>query len=236
MNNVASTDSTFSRKWPCMFCKADHHISRCHNFLEMSIDDRWKYAKDAQLCYSCLTSKHSIKGCRFKKPCGKCQLFHLSVLHRNVTTMPSERSSAPPVRAESHRTLFTGVSQGSKNSMILPVYLSLADDIENEWLVYVLLDSQSDTTFINDDTCNEMGLSGPNVQLVLSPMSATDEVVSTRKISDVTHVLMTLPFSLLEIRRSAITPSTALHAFAPACALRRTSLPLRLPVSAHCPS
>ena len=40
----------------------------------------------------------------------------------------------------------------------------------------------------------------------------------------VTHVLMTLPFSLLEIHRSAITPSTALHAFAPACTLRRTSL------------
>ena len=31
-----------------------------------------------------------------------------------------------------------------------------------------------------------------------------------------THVLMTLP--------SAITPSTALHAFAPACTIRRTSL------------
>ena len=40
----------------------------------------------------------------------------------------------------------------------------------------------------------------------------------------VTQVLMTLPFSLFEIRRSAITPSTALHAFPPACALRRTSL------------
>ena len=40
----------------------------------------------------------------------------------------------------------------------------------------------------------------------------------------VTQVLMTLPFSLFEISRSAITPSTTLHAFAPACSLRRTSL------------
>ena len=40
----------------------------------------------------------------------------------------------------------------------------------------------------------------------------------------VTQVLMTLPFSLFEIRQSAITPSTAIHAFAPACTLRRTSL------------
>ena len=40
----------------------------------------------------------------------------------------------------------------------------------------------------------------------------------------VTQVLITLPFSLFEIRRSVISPSTALHAFAPACTLRRTSL------------
>ena len=52
----------------------------------------------------------------------------------------------------------------------------------------------------------------------------------------VTQVLTTLPLSLFVIRRSAITPSTALHTLAPACSLRRTSLSLRLPVSAHCPS
>ena len=40
----------------------------------------------------------------------------------------------------------------------------------------------------------------------------------------VTHVLMTLPFSLLESRRSTFSPSTALHAFAPACTLRSTPL------------
>ena len=40
----------------------------------------------------------------------------------------------------------------------------------------------------------------------------------------VSQVLTTLPLSLCEIRRSAITPSTALHAFAPACAIRRTSI------------
>ena len=40
----------------------------------------------------------------------------------------------------------------------------------------------------------------------------------------VKQMLMTLPFSLLEIRRSAIIPSTALNAFAPACTHRRTSL------------
>ena len=45
----------------------------------------------------------------------------------------------------------------------------------------------------------------------------------------VTNLLTTLPLPLFVIRRSAITPSIALHAFAPACSLRRTSLSLSLP-------
>ena len=50
----------------------------------------------------------------------------------------------------------------------------------------------------------------------------------------VTQVLLTLSFSLFEIRRSAITPSTALHTFAPACSLRRTSLSIfASPHTAH---
>ena len=51
----------------------------------------------------------------------------------------------------------------------------------------------------------------------------------------VTQVFITLLFILFEIRRSAITPSTALQTIAPACTLRRTSFSLRLPVPAICP-
>ena len=51
----------------------------------------------------------------------------------------------------------------------------------------------------------------------------------------VTQLLMTLPFSLFEIRRSAITPSTiSTRSLRPV--LFDVPLSLRLPVSAHCPS
>ena len=52
----------------------------------------------------------------------------------------------------------------------------------------------------------------------------------------VTHVLMTLPFSLLEIRRSAITPSTYCSPRDRSSLYSSTYLFLRLPVSVHCPS
>ena len=50
----------------------------------------------------------------------------------------------------------------------------------------------------------------------------------------VTQVLVT--FSILEIHRSVITPSTDLHAFATDCALRRTHPSLHIHVSSQYPS
>jgi hypothetical protein len=45
-------------------------------------------------------------------------------------------------------------------SMVVPVYLSHCDSPDNERLVYALLDTQSDTTFILDRTYDALGMSG----------------------------------------------------------------------------
>jgi hypothetical protein len=84
-------------------------------------------------------------------------------------------------------TFYTGIAEGSKSSMIVPVYVSHGDDSVNEVLVYALLDTQSDTSFVLEDTCEKLKVSVPVVQLVLSTMSARNEPVITRKISDL-HV------------------------------------------------
>ena len=52
--------------------------------------------------------------------------------------------------------------------------------------------------------------------------SVIGKVSAPYRHAGVTQVPMALLFSLFEIHRSAITRSTALHAFAPACALRRS--------------
>jgi hypothetical protein len=52
------------------------------------------------------------------------------------------------------------------------------DSPDNERLVYALLDTQSDTTFILDRTCDALGMSGVEVKLALSTMSSENKVVS----------------------------------------------------------
>ena len=47
-------------------------------------------------------------------------------------------------------------------------------------LVYALLDTQSDTTFIHDDICDELGLEGSKTKLLLSTMFAENKAIECK--------------------------------------------------------
>ena len=66
--------------------------------------------------------------------------------------------------------------------MIVPVYVSHCESPEKERLVYALLDTQSDTTFILEETCDALGVSGTEVKLSLSTMYASNKVVTSTKV------------------------------------------------------
>lgn len=69
-----------------------------------------------------------------------------------------------------------------KTSIIVPVYVSHSDRPDQEWLLYAFLDTQSDTTFILEDTYRELGLSGTKIKLLLPTMYAYNQVVESQKV------------------------------------------------------
>ena len=81
---------------------------------------------------------------------------------------------------QSRITHFNGSGNSGKSSMIVPVYLSHQDRPESEVLVYALLDTQSDTTFIHDDICDELGLEGSKTKLLLSTMFAENKAIECK--------------------------------------------------------
>lgn len=116
---------------------------------------------------------------RFKKrkKCSVCSKFHPSSLHGDVrgqsnaevkaATMDTEvsivthevKSTKVPDTNQHSQTcvVFLGnTGQSSKCSMILPVHLSHRDNPEKKILIYALIDTQSDTTFILQDSCSEL--------------------------------------------------------------------------------
>ena len=57
--------------------------------------------------------------------------------------------------------------QSCSTSMIVPVWVSLATDPSKEHLVYALLDTQSDSTFIDNEISNELQANTQPVKLKL---------------------------------------------------------------------
>ena len=181
-------------KRKCALCLKDHDIDDCRQFLPKSIEDRKLFVREKQLCYGCLGSNHVSKQCRQKKRCRECKKQHPTSLHGDKVPKQStsEYTSVKeivgnPSTVDRTASAMLGISFASHStecqmsSMILPVYLSHADCPGTERLVYALLDSQSDTTLILEDTCSALGLTGVEVDLMLSTMTAENVVVKTCK-------------------------------------------------------
>ena len=78
----------------------------------------------------------------------------------------------------------TSLDSEDKVSMILPVYVSTVDNPKKETLVYALIDTQSDSTFVSDYTVNKLGLSGVSVTLSLSTLGCSDQLVHSVKVRE----------------------------------------------------
>ena len=180
-------------KRKCTLCqKTNHDLNKCFQFLAKSLEDRKAFARQKELCFGCLGTGHISKKCKQRKRCEKCSKQHPTSLHGDSSRPDNEATSSKEVHNEAssnqHASVLCGVAISNcvssclMSSMILPVYLSHEGAPESERLAYALLDSQSDTSFILEDTCNSMGLNGTEVDLMLSTMHAENKRVKSSKI------------------------------------------------------
>lgn len=168
----------------CFYCKKPHDLDTCPEFVKMTIRERKEFASAKGLCFGCLQHGHLSKDCKERKTCRVCKRQHPTPFHgdyrrREETTCDK---GDPNQMTNSAACFMNGQSKSQANSMIVPVWLSHGSNPGTERLVYALLDDQSDTTFIADTVLNHLGVSGPETNLLLSTMHATDELIKSRKI------------------------------------------------------
>ncbi|XP_008484679.1 uncharacterized protein LOC103521349, partial [Diaphorina citri] len=67
----------------CPVCqKSDRHpVYKCEKFLNMSVTNRHDCVAQKRLCFSCLSTYHSLKQCTSKGNCFKCGGKHHTLLH-----------------------------------------------------------------------------------------------------------------------------------------------------------
>lgn len=168
----------------CFYCKKSHDIDACPEFVKTTINERKEFASAKGLCFGCLQHGHLSKDCKKRKKCSVCKRQHPTPLHSDFRKREENtRDKGDPNQMPNSAACFmNGQSRSQANSMIVPVWLSHASNPRTERLVYALLDDQSDTTFVADNVLNHLDVSGPETNLLLSTMHATDELIKSRKV------------------------------------------------------
>ena len=151
-SSPSSSDTSDTKgKGTCVLCKGKHFLDTCKAFLSKSLSDKKQFLKEQCLCYGCLQKGHVSKRCRHRIKCSMCSKLHQSSLHgdtRRQGQLEQNGSQGVEAAAINHETSTHNVSshieditqngeaflgstgEGSKCSMIVPVYLSHCDTPE----------------------------------------------------------------------------------------------------------
>ena len=139
------------------------------------------------MCLRRLEHGHMAKEntCKTKIVCGSCKQHHPTCLHRDRELGTSGESRETPDPASTKCTIVCGVrgqDSGQDQSLIVPVWVSSYKNPGKEELTYVLIDCQSNATFITERLSQTLGVQGVESHLMLSTVHDEDGVVDCCKI------------------------------------------------------
>nr|XP_055041009.1 uncharacterized protein LOC129428127 [Misgurnus anguillicaudatus] len=174
---------------PCLFCQSEEHrIHDCSKFSVRSLEERRQFIKENKLCYGCLKPGHSARECRYRHTCNTCRRRHPTCLHDDTFVMRSRSSPSHASENGPERVVTTSLSVESGctstiTSMIVPVWLSSQRDPVSEKLVYALLDTQSDSVFVEEAVSQGLKVNSCPVTLRLTTMIGKDSLTSSERVS-----------------------------------------------------
>ena len=157
----------------CVVCEGRHSIHDCDSLKKRRFEERLRFVKDNHLCFGCLNRGHPVRECRNPIYCTICNGPHPPLLHKE--------SDAPTTSATTCAGYSGTGSTLRKSSMIVPVYISSNNEPDNERMVYAMLDTQSDISFITEKTAQALDLKGTETKLLLSTMTSNAKTVTCRR-------------------------------------------------------
>lgn len=119
----------------CAFCKGQHYIQVCPDFLRIPIEKRSKSIVSLKLCLNCLRSGHFNKSCR-RPPCRKCHGKHNILLHIEKHNVPKLEANVENISYDKGSNALENLNITNNNSascMVSDVLLSTARvDVKNK--------------------------------------------------------------------------------------------------------
>ena len=142
----------------CFNCGGHDHLCKdCPKKPVMSND----VGNQRILCFNCGEPGHLIKDCPKNSEVTNDEKIQTSKALASLKTSTDEADS--------------------KCSMIVPVYISSSEDPDNEYLIYALLDTQSDTTFILNDICSMINSQYGTTRLDITTLNSSSTTTYAKK-------------------------------------------------------
>ena len=180
-------NKTQKKQPPCTFCaKTDHPLDACTKFKTESLDGRMKFVKDNRLCFGCLTKGHMSSDCKKRLTCSVCHKKHPTCLHEERGDSKKKENKSEEGETSSARKYTSYTSQGAPSvstSMIVPVWISSLSKPDKEVLMYAILDTQSDATFILKETCEELDAEKQPTKLRLTTITSKNSLVDSYRLT-----------------------------------------------------
>ncbi|XP_037825844.1 uncharacterized protein LOC119613849 [Lucilia sericata] len=163
----------------CLKCSQSHRLAECPEFLSLSVNERWNFIRESNLCLRCF-KKHSLRRCFSKKQCDvdNCKMPHNPLLH-NVNLGQHQNKPQEQSANENSSVLFHKKENKSLFRYV-PVTLYGKTHSLN---TFALIDEGSSCTLIENELALELGLDGPAEELCLQwtgDITQTDE--SSKKV------------------------------------------------------
>ncbi|XP_071581533.1 uncharacterized protein [Temnothorax nylanderi] len=93
---ASTTTSLVVQNAACPKCAEQHLLTKCPVFLQLSVRERYNFAREQGLCLNCLRAGHNLRNCSSTFTCRSCQAKHHSLLHFEQASAPA-LATAPAV-------------------------------------------------------------------------------------------------------------------------------------------
>ncbi|KAJ0177854.1 hypothetical protein K1T71_006727 [Dendrolimus kikuchii] len=179
------------KKDVCHCCGEGHLTTQCGRLAAMTVPERWKWAKEARICFLCLRSKHQRFRCGAKK-CGvnECREPHHALLHlrkdAEAVREPTERkeSAGKPTRNEESVMTASAHKANTNEKVLLKVCpITVKGRNGEEVSTYALLDEGSTITLVDEEIAAKIGADGPKRPLNIHGINSSQREAQSRMVS-----------------------------------------------------
>lgn len=204
----------------CPFCSGSHRLFRCDKFKAATTTNRLSFAREARLCFNCLSPAHRVDMCKSTYTCVVCNRKHNTLLHLEknmnnnntglINDQPINEDTVAPAQAKESMPAVLFANSNQNHVFLATAIVNLVDKHGHQRKCRAVLDNGSQVNFISRSFLKALQLSSKRVELPVSGIGCSrvhsSAVVEVHVVSRVKNYSISLLCYVLPAVVSTLPP------------------------------